>query len=457
MFIAAQLFQSNTANLLSPSSTVMKLPAAAAAQLLAVIGASGNFTTLSLSNGVVSEIVYATGVSGVNVTIQRAQEGSTAQTFTAGTLVRFVWTEVSIQDVASGGSAGITITGGGATTVTGGPFAFNVSTPNVSLTAGTGIAISGSAPNFTVTNIAPGGGGGGITTITGSGQAIVTPITNGFNVNVPTPTISAGTGIGITGTWPAVTITNTDPGAGATGTVTSVTGGSGISVTGSPTINPTVSLSPSGVTAGTYGGIVVDVFGRITNISTGLITSITSLIPSILVVGTPSLGSVTLTITDASTSAKGIIQRAVNTSSASSDPADNLTCVTPSGVAAVLAAQTPVTIISDTANIPLASASYTVPAITSGTALNLASGKTALVTVGIEEQDPGAPTSIPSFGIGLFTGLTFIDGNSDNVPSAARTLTVKITGPFTGVLSARVTALAGTFAIQSKSISVVTN
>ena len=455
MFIAAQLFQSNITALITPTSTVMKLPPAAAAQLLAAIGASGNFTTLSLSNGVVSEIVYATGVSGVNVTISRAQEGTIAQTFSGGTVARFVWTQVSIQDIASGGTAGISITGSGSATVTGGPFAFNVAVPPGNLTAGSGIAVAGTWPNITITNTSPGGGGGS-TLVTGSGQANVTAITGGYNVDVPTPTVGAGTGIAITGTWPNITIVNTDPGMGATGTVTSITAGSGIAVTGDPTVNPTVSLSPSGVTAGTYGGITVDTFGRVTNITAGLITNISSLTPA-LTVGAPSIGAITLTIANASTAAVGLIQRAVNTSAASSDPSDNATCVTPSGVAAVIGAQVPVQIITDTSNVPLASASYTLSAIISGTALTLISGKTAVVTVAIEESDPGAPTSVPNFGIGLFTGATFIDGNSDNVPGAARTLTTKIVGPFTGVLSAKVTALAGSFAIQSKSISIVTN
>lgn len=456
MFIAVQLFQSNTASLLSPSTTVMKLPAAAAAQLLAAIGASGNFTTFSLSNGVVSEIVYATGVSGVNVTIQRAQEGTTAQTFSAGTIVRFVWTEVSIQDIASGGSTGISITGGGQATVTGGPFNWNITVPAGNLSAGTGISVTGTWPNITITNTSPGGGGGGITTITGSGQAIVTAITGGFNVNVPTPTLSAGAGIAISGTWPALTITNSAPAVGGTGTVTSVAAGSGIAITGDPTVNPTISLSPSGVTAGTYGGIAVDTFGRVTNITAGLITSVTSLNTS-LVVGTPTLGSVTLNIIDSTTAAKGIIQKAVNTAAASSNAADTTTCVTPSGVAAVLAAQTPVTIIGDTANIPLASSAYTTSLIISSTALNLVAGKTALVTVTCEMQDSVVPTNIPNFGIGLFSGATFLDGISDNVPSAVRTLTVKIVGPFTGVVRAATTAPAGTFTVQSKSITVVSN
>src|SRR5882672_2280996 len=278
----------------------MKLPPAAAAQLLAAIGASGNFTTLSLSNGVVSELVYATGVSGVNVTISRAQEGTTAQTFSAGTIARFVWREVSIQDIASGGTAGISITGGGIVNVTGGPFAFNVSAPAGNLVAGTGIAVAGVWPNITITNTAPGGGGGGITTITGSGQAIITPITGGFNVNVPTPSVGAGAGISVTGVWPAITITNTDPGGGATGTVTIVNAGSGIAITGDPTVNPTIALSPSGVSPGVYGGITVDVFGRVTNITAGLITNISSLTAA-LVVGTPSIGAITLQIADATT------------------------------------------------------------------------------------------------------------------------------------------------------------
>ncbi len=456
MFIAAQLFQSNTASLLNPSTTVMRLPAPAAAQLLAIIGASGNFTTLSLSNGVVSEIVYATGVSGVNVTIQRAQEGSTAQTFTAGTVVRFVWTEVSIQDVAAGGSAGITITGGGATTVTGGPFAFNVSTPAGALVAGTGISVTGSWPNITITNTAP-GGGGGPTIVTGSGQAAVTAISGGYNVDVPTPVFTAGTGIGITGTYPHLTITNTDPGAGATGTVLDVTAGTGIAVTGTPTTHPIVSISPTGVAAGTYGALTVNAQGQLTNITGALVSSIAVASTPALTASAPSGGVVTLAIADSSTSVKGLIARAVNTSAASSNAADNATCVTPSGVAAVLAAQVPVTVSADTTNIPLASASYTNAILTSSLALNLLAGKTAIVTCVLEVADPGDATLIPNFGIGLFTGATFIDGNSDNVPGAVRTLVVKIVGPFTGVVRMASTALTGSFAAQSKSINIVTN
>lgn len=455
MFIAAQLFQSNITALLNPGTTVMKLPPAAAAQLLAAIGASGNYTTLSLSNGVVSEIVYATGVSGVNVTIARAQEGTTAQTFSAGTIVRFVWTEVSIQDIASGGTAGISITGGGQATVTGGPFAFNVTVPAGNIIAGSGIGVAGTWPNITITNTNPGGGGGS-TLVTGSGQAVVTAITGGYNVNVPTPTITPGTGIAIGGSWPTISITNTAPASGGTGTVTSVSAGTGIAVTGDPTVNPTISLSPSGVSAGTYGGLTVDIYGRLTNVTAGLITSVTSLTGA-LVVGTPTLGSVTLTLNPASTAAAGIVQLAVATSAASSNPGDTTSAVTPAGVAAVLAAQVPVTTIIDTANIPLASASYTNSVITSGTSLSVASGKTAIVTVVIEEADPGAPTAIPNFGIGLFTGVTFIDGNSDNVPGASRTLQVKIVGPFTGILRAATTALAGSFAVQSKSLSIVSS
>lgn len=78
-------------------------------------------------------------------------------------------------------------------------------------TAGTGISITGTSPNQTITNTLP-------------DQTVV---------------VNAGTGIGVTGTYPNFTITNTSPSSG--GTVTSVTASSPLSSTGGTT--PDISIS----------------------------------------------------------------------------------------------------------------------------------------------------------------------------------------------------------------------
>lgn len=58
-------------------------------------------------------------------------------------------------------------------------------------TPGTGIAISGIAPNYTIVNTAPAVS----PTITGIGMASVTPVGNTFTVSVPSPSYTAGTGV----------------------------------------------------------------------------------------------------------------------------------------------------------------------------------------------------------------------------------------------------------------------
>ena len=135
----------------------------------------------------------------------------------------------------------------------------------VTLTAGTGISVSGTYPNFTITNSAP----DQTVSLTGAGTTVVT------------------------GTYPNFTITSNDA---FSGTVTSVaaTGGTGISVTGSPittsgtlTItntapDQTVVLTQGGTTTitGTYPNFTIssaDAYtGTVTSVSgTGSVNGIT--------------------------------------------------------------------------------------------------------------------------------------------------------------------------------------
>jgi hypothetical protein len=152
---------------------------------------------------------------------------------------------------------------------------------SVSATAGTGISVSGSP-------------------ITGSGTLTITNTAPDQTV-----AISSGTGISVTGTYPNFTVTNTAPSSG--GTVTSVSGTTGrITSTGGTT--PVIDLASGIATAGTTGSsslipvITIDTYGRVTSITTasnpqGTVTSVsgTGTVSGISLSGTvTSSGSLTL-------------------------------------------------------------------------------------------------------------------------------------------------------------------
>jgi hypothetical protein len=156
----------------------------------------------------------------------------------------------TMNNMVIGGTTPLAITG---TTITATSFVGSgASLTNVvnSLTASTGISVSGSTGAVTVTNTAP-----DQTVSIASGTGIsATGTYPSFTVTNTAPdqtvAISSGTGISVTGTYPNFTVTNTSPSSG--GTVTSITAGTGLTG-GTITTSGTIAIdSTVVVTTGSY-------------------------------------------------------------------------------------------------------------------------------------------------------------------------------------------------------------
>jgi hypothetical protein len=150
----------------------------------------------------------------IGATTARAITGTTI------TATSFVGSGASLTNVVNSltASTGISVSGStGAVTVTN-----TAPDQTVVLTGGTGISTSGTYPSFTITNTAPD----------------------------QTVAIASGTGISVSGTYPNFTVTNTSPSSG--GTVTSITAGTGLTG-GTITTSGTIAIDSTVVTTtGSY-------------------------------------------------------------------------------------------------------------------------------------------------------------------------------------------------------------
>jgi hypothetical protein len=149
-------FVAATTALVSSGAGLIPIDPAVASAFAAKLGS--NFTFASISDGVNFEIVKITGVSSANLVVVRAQDGTTASSFPLGSCLRFIWEQQGITAIV-GAVPAVTITGGGAATVTN-P-STNVWHINVPVTTITGVppnaTVTGSYPDFEISVTIPPG------------------------------------------------------------------------------------------------------------------------------------------------------------------------------------------------------------------------------------------------------------------------------------------------------------
>jgi len=98
------------------------------------------------------EIVKVTAVSGNTLTVVRAQDGTSARTFSSGDKCELRLTAAGLNDVATQADTDTTYTAGSGLSLTGTEFANTAPDQTVALTGAGATTVSGAYPNFTITS-----------------------------------------------------------------------------------------------------------------------------------------------------------------------------------------------------------------------------------------------------------------------------------------------------------------
>jgi len=427
---------------------------------------AGEWTYLSISDGSGAHIeeVKITGVSGNNLVMVRGASQSTPTAFAAiSSNVRNITGLDAIKDIINANATPpvTTVSGTDAASVTLSGNNYNVDVPVPVLLGVDGIAITGAYPYWQIAFEGIGGGccsgcggessGGGITSLNITSDIlqgnIVGPI---LSLSLQTPAFTGAGGIVVSGTYPNFTITGSASGGG---TVTSVAAGTGVTVTGAPTINPTVSITNTGVAAGNYAGVIINAQGQITAVPGGWAGPISNITADEGITVAIAGGVAALTVADAAVGVDGIV--ALADSSVPLVPTDDSTAVTPKVLANALAALIPGTQGNGTSTGE-ADASYVNTIGATNLVINLAGGKKLALFAECEMLDGGVPLTPVAFGVAIAaaTGPVFWYKGKKATQSRQCICTV-ITGPLSDTIALVTTAVPAGSTVYSSSLIAI--
>lgn len=414
-------------------------------------------TYFAVFSGGAYEIVKVIAVDATVLTVERGQTDEGSFPFPVGAEVQYVVTAQSVIEQLGPVETDVQISGAGiAGVMESDPNVFEVNVPVPEFEGENGIEIYGTYPQMRFSYTTPegnccggggsAGGGDGITEILGEG--LVTAFVNGDigTVRVTPPVFTAGANISVTGAWPNYTISAT---AGS-GTVASVGVGAGLTLTGSPSVNPTISITNTGVEAGTYGGVNINARGQITTVPAGF-NPISAVVEGTNVDVNRTGASVTISVPNAAVGAAGAVELADETDPF--DPNDNTTAATPALVAVAMAAEQS-QLLGDSSFSAETAAEYTNPIGTTTQALVLAAGETALVIAEVAALNTLTPTDPPNFGMAVFTSAGLLHGNR-KFHQSQQQMSFVIEGPFNNTVTLTTTDLSTDATLLSHSMSVL--